>query len=356
MGLAQYVQRLRPAERQVSKRMRPTIVDVAREAGVSAATVSNAINNRRYVEARTKVRIDAAAARLGYTPNVHARRLRTTGIGTIGLFSSMPFAISGRASRLGFFMEIAATAAVSALEGGFALMLVPPLADGVARLDELAIDAALIVEPSADDPYVTRLRERGIPLVTIGKHIGASAEASSVDIRSAETARLLLEHLRAMSARRIALVTGTARRNSYVETEDAFVAHATANRMEPVIVRIDENDGEDAANVATRKLMRDHPLVDGILAAVDTFASGSLRALAELGIAVPDAVRVATRYDGHRARESTPPLTAVDMHLDDVAASAIELLLEQLHRGPPGRTAVAPRPALIARRSTGAGS
>ena len=128
---------------------RPTIVDVARLASVSAATVSNAINNRRYVDAKTKLRIEAAANQLGYTPNIHARRMRSAGIGTIGLFSSMPYAISGQASRLGFFLEIAATAAVSALEGGYALLLVPATATGIPAFEELPIDGAIVVEPDA---------------------------------------------------------------------------------------------------------------------------------------------------------------------------------------------------------------
>jgi DNA-binding LacI/PurR family transcriptional regulator len=335
-------------------RKRPTILDVARLANVSPATVSNAINNRRYVEVQTKRRIAVAAAELGYTPNVHARRMRTTGIGTIGLFSSMPFAISGDVSRLGFLMEIAATAAVRALEGGYALLLVPAMPSGVPRFEELPIDGAIVVEPDADDPYVAALHRRAIPLVTIGKQIGAPAGAACVDIRSAETAQLLIDHLRAMSARRIALITGTARRNSYVESEDVYVMLAKSHGMVPVIVRVDEAGGEDAAFAATLQLMREHPAIDGLLVSVDTFATGSLRALNELGRAVPQQVRLATRYDGIRARESMPQLSAIDLHLDDVAGAAITLLLEQLESGATGRIVPAPEPVLIARGSTAA--
>jgi DNA-binding LacI/PurR family transcriptional regulator len=333
-------------------RKRATIVDVARLANVSAATVSNAINNRRYVDAKTKLRIDAAAAQLGYTPNVHARRMRSAGIGTIGLFSSMPFAVSGQASRLGFLMEIAATAAVAALEGGYALLLVPAIAAGIPRFEELAIDGALVVEPDTDDPYVEQLRRRAIPLVTIGKELGAPPGTAMVDIRSAETAQLLIDHLRSMSARRIALVTGTARRNSYVESEDVYKMLARTHGMESIIIRVDELGGEQAAYVATRELMQAHPQIDGILASVDTFATGALRALQELERAVPGKVRLVTRHDGIRSRESDPPLTAVDLHLDVVAADAIALLLEQLRSGSGGRMVTAPEPALIVRASS----
>ncbi len=332
---------------------RPTIIDVARAAGVSPATVSNAINNRRYVEARTKKRVTAVAQRLGYTPNVHARRLRSTGIGTIGLFSSMPFAISGRRSRLGFLMEIAATAAVSALERGYALLLVPSAGTGLPPFDDLTIDAAIVVEPSADDPYLTHLRKRGIPLVTIGRQAASAPGVASIDIRSGETADLLLDHLRSASAKRIALMVGTSLRNSYVETEAAYAAFAAAHGMELVIVRVDESGGEDAAYVATQRLVDDYPKIDGLLALVDTFATGALRAVTERGIAVPGKLRLATRYDGHRARESVPAITAVDLHLDAVAEQAVTLLLDRMQTGHTSAQVVAaPPPVLIPRGST----
>lgn len=336
-------------------RTRPTIVDVARAAGVSVATVSNAINNRRYVEARTKLRIDAAAARLGYTPNVHARRLRSTGIGTIGLFSSMPFAISSHSSRLGFLMEIASTAAVRALESGYALLLVPSTPAGPPRFDELAIDGAIVLEPSDDDACVAQLLKRGVPLVTIGCQSGAPNALASVDLRSAETAGLLLDHLFDMSCRRVALMIGAARRTSYLETEAVYVERVSAKGVEPLIVRIDESAGEEAAYQNTLVLVRRHRELDGILALVDTFAAGALRALDRLGLDVPATVRLATRYDGRRARESTPPLTSVNLHLEDVAALAVELLLERLRSGRSvGRTVLAPPPTLVVRQSTAA--
>src|SRR5262245_14035982 len=104
---------------------RPTIVDIARRVGMSAATVSNALTGRRPVDPETRERIQAAARELGYSPNLRARRLRTGRADTIAIFSSMSFAVAGGRARLGFTMEIAATAAQRAMEKGIALILVP---------------------------------------------------------------------------------------------------------------------------------------------------------------------------------------------------------------------------------------
>ena len=92
---------------------RVTILDIAREMGVAPSTVSNALSGKRYVDPALVERVKMTAERLGYRPNPVARRLRSGRASAIGLFSAMPFAVAGGASRLGFMMEIAATAAES---------------------------------------------------------------------------------------------------------------------------------------------------------------------------------------------------------------------------------------------------
>ncbi len=323
---------------------------------MSIATVSNALNSRRYVDAQTKVRVAEAATRLGYTPNVHARRMRSTGIGTIGLFSSMPFAVAGRTSRLGFLMEIAAAAAVKALERGYALLLIPPPSDGMPPLGDLAIDAAVIVEPTEDDAYVAQLRTRGLPLVTIGRSKQRLDDVPHVDLRLGETARLILEHLRGAGSRRTALITGSSRRAAYLDAQRAYAAFAKRTGQVPIVELVDEREGEEAAYTTTIALLRKHPEIDGIYASVDTFASGATRAIVDLGRAIPADVRIATRYDGFRARTSQPPMTAVDLHLADVAAASIDLVIALMESGDPGEMrSRAPRPTLVVRGSTVAG-
>lgn len=102
---------------------RPTIVDVAREAGVSVTTVSHALNGRGFVDPDTRERVKHTARKLGYRPNLHAQRLRTGGAHTVVLLSSMPFGVAAGPSRLGFLMEIAAVAAAAALTRGLAMIL-----------------------------------------------------------------------------------------------------------------------------------------------------------------------------------------------------------------------------------------
>lgn len=81
---------------------RVTISDVARQAGVSVTTVSHALNGRGQVDPATRQKVEEVARELGYTPNRHAQKLRGGGSNMIALMSSMPFAVAGGPSRLGF--------------------------------------------------------------------------------------------------------------------------------------------------------------------------------------------------------------------------------------------------------------
>lgn len=340
------------AERREGESQRITIADVARAAAVSPTTVSHALNGRGQVDARTRERVAQAAAALGYRPNRHAQRLRTGGANMIVLLSSMPFSVAGGPSRLGFLMEIAAVAAAAALERGLAMVLAPPLETGSTPLDLMDVDGALVIEPSADDPNLAALRQRGLPVVSIGRQGGTDDPVPYVGLHSREATALLLEHLLAQGARRIALIVGSAERNSYAQAQLAYDAMASAHGMPRLCVRVDEALGEEGGFAAARELLEREPAIDAFCVPVDAFATGVARFLAQAGRQVPDEVMIATRYDGIRARTSEPPLTAINLHLDEVAHLAIDLLFDHLRGNTSRREVAGPAPELVARGSS----
>ncbi|OJY07628.1 MAG: LacI family transcriptional regulator [Rhizobiales bacterium 63-22] len=306
---------------------KPTIVELARAAGVSVTTVSHAFSGRRYVDPETCKRIQAIAREMGYRANPRARRLRTGGAASIALVSSMPFAVAAGPSRLGFLMEIAAAAAMPALSNGLALCIVPPLGPDVS-LDALEVDGVVIIEPARDDRLLEFFCSRGLPVVSIGR-VPDRDDIAFVDLQSEKTATIMLDHL-ASGGGRIGLITGVERRNSYLETEAAYLRHAAVNGYEPVAVRIDECGGEEAAAEVAADLLRRMPDIAALCVPVDAFATGVLKAAKALNRPVPAGLRIATRYDGLRAKLASPPLTAVNLHLDQIAATAVDLLIAQL--------------------------
>ena len=331
----------------VQDKKRAKLIDVARLAGVSPGTVSNALHNTRFVEPETRQRIEQAIQALNYTPNIRARQLRTGKTNTIALLSSLPLSIASGASKLGFMMEVALTAAIMALEKQHALILVPP---GKNPLDTVTFDAAILLEPAENDPQLMALEQAGIPCVTIGRTPGTTTPVPWVDLHSATTADLLLTHLAAEGASQCALFVGNIRRTSTLETEATYRLWCEG-RQTPVIYYLDEEQGETAGYQATRQLLQDNPEVDGVLILVDTFASGAIRAFHETATEIPQRMRLVTRYDGIRARESQPPLTALNLHLDEIARQAITLLFDVL-AGHHVLSSGGQRPELIIRAST----
>lgn len=210
---------------------RITISDVAREAGVSRTTVSHALNGRGQVDPATRLKVEEAARSLGYRPNRHAQRLRTGGASMIALMSSMPFTVSGGPSRLGFFMEVAAVAASSALERGLVMALVPPHKPGQTSLNLLDIDGALVIEPQAGDPQLAELLQQGLPVVSIGRPGGDHVNVPYVDLLSGPATQMLLTHMLAAGARQIGLVVGASERTSYSQAEQAYAAMAAGHGM-----------------------------------------------------------------------------------------------------------------------------
>ncbi|MFJ3073430.1 LacI family DNA-binding transcriptional regulator [Pseudomonas sp. NPDC087029] len=331
---------------------RPTIADVADAAGVSRTTVSHALNDRGQVDPQTRAMVKAVAERLGYSPNLRAQRLRTGRANAIALLSSMPFAVAGGSSRLGFLMEIAATATEAAMRQGVALVLVPPMDEAQALLHTLDIDGAVIIEPVADDPNVACLRKRGVTVVTIGRQPEAREALPYIDMHGEQTGALLLEHLQRQGARHIGLIIGAQARHSYLDMERAYRAYCARHGQVAAIVRADEGGGEAAGAAACLQLLQAHPGIDGLCVPVDAFATGAVQALQGSGRQVPEDVKVVTRYDGLRARECSPPLTSLDMHLEEVSALAIELLFEHIN-GTGARECIhAPMPSLVVRDST----
>ncbi len=325
-----------------------TIADVARESGVSRTTVSDALNGVGRVDGGTRERVRSVAQRLGYRPSLRAQRLRRGSSRMIGLVSSMPSAVAAGPARLGFYMDVAAAVAETALAREFAMVLTPPVEAGV-PWDLLDVDGAIVIEPEQDDEVTAGLRERGLAVVTIGRQ--PAADLPHVDLGGEAVVDLLLAHLDEQGAAQVALVVGDGRRHSYLAARAAYQRWVDARQGTSLVVALPERGGAAAAQAACGRLLVEHPEVDAVCAVVDAFAVGCVAAIREAGRRVPDDVLVVTRYDGVLARTCDPPLTAVDLQLRQVAAQAVDLLLAQLEDGVP-TVAGPPPPSLVARRSS----
>jgi DNA-binding LacI/PurR family transcriptional regulator len=327
---------------------RPTLQDVAREAGVSAASASHALNNKGRLEASTRQRVLDAAERLGYRADPRGRALRTGRTFALGLVTSLPVDQDGdHDSRLDWYTRTAMAAAVEAMRQGYALMMVPPLGqESWAR--SLPVDGLLLIGPDPDpeDALIAALAERGLPTALIG---GSPAPGAAFHDR-AEALDLALGHVERHGARTPALVVDDRFRSLSADTRVAYEAWCAARSLTPLVATVDlRSPGSRTARAreTCRTLLLDHPGIDAVYAPLDSVAAGCLQAARSLNRTVPGDLRLITT-EGAIARDSDPPLPAIDTHREAQATAAVQMLITELTTGtkPPGRSF---RPTLIER-------
>jgi len=308
---------------------RPTIRDVAREAGVAIVTVSDALNGKGRVDPATRERVVEVARRLGYQANRHARGLRSGRSRALGLVLPVRGdARSDEALSLDFYMRLAGAAASAAFAHQQALMLLPPKLTK-ADLRGLALDGGIIVDPGFRDPRVDLFEEVGLPVVTIERDLGHEGVAF-VACRTDEITRAILDHLADRGAQRIALLLPRDEWAWASETLAAYEAWISEHRRPKIVVRAAMVHGERRAHEATLRLLARRSPPDAILVLAARFIRGVLRAAHEAGRAVPESLMLAAGVDGVHAREGDPPVTAWDLHPERQAEEAIEMLLERL--------------------------
>jgi DNA-binding LacI/PurR family transcriptional regulator len=331
---------------------RPTIHDVAREAGVSVTTVSDSLNGKGRVDPATRERVVEVVRRLGYRANRHARGLRSGRAGALGLV--LPIGTDARdneALSLEFYMRLASAAAAAAFARQQALLLLPP-ALGLAELRGLALDGGIVVDPSVNDAHVRLFEELGLPVVTIERDHGRE-DVSFVASRTEDNTQLMLDHLHTQGARRIALLLPRSDWGWATESLAAYDAWIRTHGLPRVVVPVSMRGGEQHAFQATTRLLARRSPPDAIFVLASRFIRGALRAAYAAGREIPGELLMATGVDSVQAREGDPPVTALELHPERQAEEAVAMLLSQLDSGaaePAGRYVTA---TPIFRASTG---
>lgn len=329
----------------------PTIAAVAAAAGVSTATVSMALNGKGRVNTETRDRVRKVAEELQYRPSLRARRLRGGRSNSVALVTTVPGAVVGGESNLSFLMGLALPLSRTLLEGGYSMLLLPPL-PSEDQLDNIDVDGVVLIDPRENDPLCAGLRARGIEVVSVGDVPGITA--SGIVDRGYSGADVSISHLVDQGARHIAVLTGT--EGSSVDLNvRAFVEDSRQPKgVNLVLADTLKTRGEDGGYELGLELLTSDPGVDAIYAPTDAVAVGVLRAAREVGRSVPDDLLVSTNFNGPRATSAEPQLTALELDLPSYAATAAQLLTECLCApSDEVRRATVSPPRLIARESTG---
>lgn len=284
-----------------------TLIDVARAAGVSKSTASNALGGSGRVSEATRERIRGVARELGYRPNTAARSLRRASTGAIGLH------LPRTATRLDYYMNLAFGAVERAREDGLDLVLLAP---GTASEGGLAarVDGLLVIDPEVDDPSVPDLLDAGVPVVTGELYLGGGvAPSGAVVCDNAASLAALLDHLAERGARRPALLAPGPGSDWAAALRSAADSWGRRQGVEVTVRTVPFAATPAEAEAATADLIAAVPGLDAVVCAPDGAVPGVLAAAARAGLRVGTDLLVAVCVDGAAARGSVPQITAVDL-------------------------------------------
>lgn len=332
---------------------RVTIVDVARDAGVSIATVSAALNDRPGVSEPTRKRVAETAQQLGWSPSLRGRSLSQKRSFNVGLvIQRKPSVIASDPFFAGFISGVE-----SVLEhGGYALVLqvAPTRQRTIERYRQLAadhrVDGVFLTDVSKPDPRFDLVRTLGIPAVAINA-VPSRKGISSVRQAHEPAIDALLDHLVGLGHRRIAHVSGP---KDYIHAHDretAWRSYLSGARIRPG-ARIEGDFSMAGGSRAATALLRRRPRPTAVFCANDLMAIGFIAKAEEMGFSVPSDVSV-VGYDGiDFGAYARPSLTTVTTAPHGLGEQAAALLLGMLDGQAASHVNIAPA-TLVVRASTG---
>jgi DNA-binding LacI/PurR family transcriptional regulator len=307
---------------------RVRIRDVAKAAGAAQSTVSNALNGTGQVDPATRERITRVAAELGYVPNRTARELRTGRAAVLGIMlSARPEA--GEMVNVSYNLRLAGSASRAAFRRRNALMLLPPLTT-VEDASRLALDGVILTDIEDHDGAKQAFSALGIPIVTIEADPGDPEDDFWVGADTPTNTRTGLDHLTAVGASRIAFLGVDATGTWYAESARAYQDWCVERGQAPLQRLIERGQTFPEIAVAVRELLSEPEPPDAIFALTEKVAVSVERILGELGAAIPEQIRLLSGSDGDRAAQAAIPISAIDLHAEEVGAAAVSLLYERI--------------------------
>jgi LacI family transcriptional regulator len=329
-----------------------TIRDVAKQAGVAPITVSRVVNNSGYVSAKTRARVEAAIAELGYVPNVLARSLRSRRTNTLALILtdiSNPFwttvarGVEDAASAAGFNVIFCNTDESEVKQEKYLRVVMQKQVDGV-----------LLVPARGTDEPIRLIQSQNTPVVVLDRRI-PNAPVDTVRSDSEGGAYQLTNLLLSLGHRRIAVLSGP----QGVSTADERVAGyqraltEAGLDVDPAMIYHGEFSLGSGYSMA-QQVLEAAPRPTALFAGNNFIAFGALRALRDAGLRAPEDMALVGFDDLPADLVVDPFLTVAAQPAYEMGRQATELLLAHLSAEAPAKYQEIVLPTeIIVRRSSG---
>lgn len=330
---------------------RPTINDVAQEAGVSRGTVSRVLNGGRWVSPDSLAAVNQAIKKTGYRINPHARSLATSRTNTVAFLLSEPHE---RLFEDPNFATLMSGAAGALAEHDISLVLImcgSPDEQRRARdfITGGHVDGVLLVSSHArGQSIVSDIYRSGVPVIACGVPLGYEGKIGYASADDHQGARQAVAHLASLGRRHIATITGPddtsggrGRLGGYrEELGDSF---------DPRLVAAGDYT-RDSGRRAMEELLDRAPEIDAVFAANDVMACGAVEAIRIAGKRVPEDIAVVGFDDSPAAANATPPITTMRQPFDRISKEMVRLLLSAIAGESPAATILSTE--LVVRQST----
>jgi DNA-binding LacI/PurR family transcriptional regulator len=313
---------------------------VAKESGFASATVSIVLNKAplsRYIPETTKKRIERAAKKLGYRPNVFARTLRNQRTHTIGV---MVFDMTDP-----YCIPILRGIESTLYEASF-LPILTDVHNERSRFErylEMLLDRrveALIIVANwlfVDIDVLGDLEKSNVPTAMIGRELKAGS-VSSVTVDNECGSQAALEHLYSLGHREIAFIRGPRHITDTGPRWKGVRSFAAANQLEinpQLIVDLPESSDPlssfDAGYALTEELLRKRCPFTALMAFDDMTAFGAVRALHKAGVKVPEQCSVIGFDDISHSSVLTPALTSVRQPMPEMGQMAVNIVADGIN-------------------------
>ncbi|HZP62699.1 MAG TPA: LacI family DNA-binding transcriptional regulator [Terriglobales bacterium] len=317
-----------------------TIRDVAKESGFSSTTVSIVLNNAplaRYIPVTTKRRIERAAKKLGYRPNVFARSLRSKRSNTVGV---MVFDMADP------YCTLVLRGIENSLYQASYLPILTDVHNDRSRFErylEMLLDRrieALIVVANwlfVNIEVLADLEKSSVPTVMIGHEL-QNPSISSVIVDNELGAHTAIEHLHSLGHRKIAIIRGPKTLSDSAPRWKGVRGFAKSSGLEldsRLIAELPESSDPvssfEAGYTITEELLKQKRSFTAVMAFDDMTAFGAIRALANAGLRVPQDCSVIGFDDVAACSLYTPPLTTIRQPLEAMGAMAVSIALDGIN-------------------------
>ncbi len=305
-----------------------TIKDVAREAGVSISTVSNALNGVNVLHPDTKAHILEVAKRLHYVPNINGRNLKAQATKVIGLFvgymggpymGALTDSMAKWCAREAYELQVFVTSQSRTI---------------MANLLGHRVDGAVIAGNALTAKQAEELSEAGLPVVYLNREIKGRLQAG-VFFDSCQAGRMAAAYFLEKGFSRLGLIEGVDNYDGR-ERKRGFLSALSEKGIE--ISKEHIWQGGFARDMAYRSVSaflkkaasEGAPLPQAVFAANDLSAIGGMEAFVQAGIKVPWEVKVMGCDDIELGRYLTPALTTIRTNFEEQGAVAVQCLLQML--------------------------